>query len=179
MSRQTPTRPGLAVLVAAVLVAALLAGAAVLVARRDTGPAAPSSDPAPSRPAPSSYADVDPDAYAAELLAAARAAHVAAGLPAWQDAPCVGDLARDRARALVGAELTHAPLEDVLTACAPLTTAAENLSRGAAPAADVVAAWDRSPGHRANLEDPALTGARAGCVLDGDQLICSLVLVGP
>ncbi|UJP41004.1 CAP domain-containing protein [Cellulomonas palmilytica] len=177
MSRERGTRSqgagdrtsrGTAVLAVAVLVAALLAGAALLLARGHD-----------DRPGVSSYSGVDPDVYAAELLVAADAAHTAAGLPAWRDAPCVGDLARDRARALVGDHLTHAPLEDVLAACVPLTTAAENLSRGAAPAAEVVEAWQRSPGHRANLEDPTLTHARAGCVHDGDELVCSLVLVGP
>ncbi len=123
--------------------------------------------------------DVDLDEYAADLLTAADAARTAAGQPAWEPAPCAQASAQDRAQALVGAELEHAPLDPVLEACAPQSTAAENLSRAAAPPQDVVDAWMTSPGHRSNIEDPTLTQATTACVRDGDDVVCSLVLVGP
>jgi len=78
-----------------------------------------------------------------------------------------------------GKPLEHAPLAPVITACAPLTTAAENLSRAAAGPQAVVDAWLSSSGHRANLLDPALTQLGVGCVLDGDQMLCSQVFLGP
>ncbi|TFH70653.1 CAP domain-containing protein [Cellulomonas sp. HD19AZ1] len=169
------SRPGL-VATGLLVGAALLGGGAVAAAAfRDAAPR-PSSSP---RTASSPWPSTDLDAYAAQLLAAADAARTAAGLPAWQAAPCAQGPAGERAAALVGADLEHAPLGPVLTACAPLGTAAENLSRAAAPPADVVDAWLGSAGHRANVEDPALTQAAAACVPDADQVLCSLVLVGP
>ncbi|MBD7917204.1 hypothetical protein H9657_02795 [Cellulomonas sp. Sa3CUA2] len=123
--------------------------------------------------------EVDLESYAADLLAESNAAHVAAGLPAWETADCAQPSAAERAQALVGADLEHAALDPVLAACAPLSTAGENLSRAAAPAADVVEAWMGSAGHRANLEDPTFTQAAAACTWDGEQALCSLLLVGP
>lgn len=46
-------------------------------------------------------------------------------------------------------------------------------------AADVVAAWLASPGHRANILDPALTRMTVACVHDGDQMLCSQLFAGP
>lgn len=126
-----------------------------------------------------SPADVDLERYADDLLAASAEAHTAAGLPPWEPADCARPVAAERAQALVGAELEHAPLDPVLAACAPLTTAAENLVRAAAPAPDVVEAWMGSPGHRANLEDPTLTQAATSCVWDDDEVLCTLLLAGP
>ena len=54
----------------------------------------------------------------------------------------------------------------VLEACAPSTTAAENLARAAATPHDVVEAWLGSPGHRSNLLDPTLDQVGIGCLLD-------------
>lgn len=159
-----------------VLVGGGLAVAAALAGLR-TGDAPETA--APGTAAAWSAAGVDPADYAADLLGAAQAARTASGLPAWQPAACAGPAAEERARALVGADLVHAPLDPVLAACAPLATAAENLSRAAAAPRDVVDAWLGSAGHRANIEDPTLTQAATACVVDDGQLLCSLVLVGP
>ncbi|MBO3100647.1 CAP domain-containing protein [Cellulomonas fengjieae] len=43
---------------------------------------------------------------------------------------------------------------------------------------DVVAAWLDSPGHRANLLDPALREVGVGCLLDGDQMVCAQAFLG-
>lgn len=80
---------------------------------------------------------------------------------------------------VVDKPLEHAPLAPVITACAPLTTAAQNLSRAAAAQPAVVDAWLSSSGHRANLLHPALTQLGVGCVLDGGQMLCSQVFLGP
>jgi len=86
----------------------------------------------------------------------------------------------ERAEALVGEEeLEHAPLAPVIESCAPLTTAAENLVNSTAAPAEVVEAWLGSPGHRANIVDPALTELGIGCVPDGAKLLCSQVFLGP
>lgn len=84
------------------------------------------------------------------------------------------------ASALIGkTELTHAPLGGVIAACAPVTTAAENLSKAAATPAAVIDAWMQSPGHRSNLIDPTLTEISVGSVQDGASMLCSQVFLGP
>ncbi|WP_199424945.1 CAP domain-containing protein [Actinotalea solisilvae] len=104
-----------------------------------------------------------------------------AGSPPIAISTCAAEAALARAEALVGRpELTHAPLDDVIAGCG-VTTAAENLSRAptGTPAQDVVDAWMESPGHRANILDPDLTQVGVGCAEDGDDLVCSMVLLGP
>lgn len=135
-------------------------------------------------PAPSSGASWDPgsaEAYADALVTATDAARTGEGLAAFTDAPCAHDLAVTRARDLLGsAELEHASLVPVTQACAPDSTSAENLGRGAVPAAELVDAWMASPGHRANIVDPGLTGMTIGCVDAGDEgYLCSQLFVGP
>ena len=78
-----------------------------------------------------------------------------------------------------GRDLTHASLSPVIKACAPSTSAAENLSRAAADPQAVVDAWLGSPGHRANLLDPALTETGVACLLDADRMLCAQVFLGP
>ncbi|WP_158068917.1 CAP domain-containing protein [Cellulosimicrobium sp. CUA-896] len=126
----------------------------------------------------------DPGEYAAEVRDATNALRADHAIPPLADDACAASAARTRARALVGAdELAHAALDAVIATCAPPEgSAAENLSRAAAPPADVVDAWSRSPGHRANLLDPALTGLGVGCVADETapepQMLCSQVFLG-
>jgi len=122
---------------------------------------------------------LEPAAYAAALVEGTNAARLAGGLPALEVSACATQAADRRAADLVGvAELTHAPLDDVIQGCdAPRT--AENLSRASAPPADVVEAWLASPGHRDNLLDPDLRHVGVACVPDGPALLCSQVLLGP
>lgn len=49
----------------------------------------------------------------------------------------------------------HQTLTPILSGC-KASRAAENLARGYSTAAETVAAWMASPGHRANVLDPAL-----------------------
>ncbi|MBF0689107.1 MAG: CAP domain-containing protein [Cellulomonas sp.] len=140
----------------------------------------PSPDPAglPTSGTASSVA-LEPDLYAAALVEDTNATRVADGLPALEVSACAAQAAERRAADLVGvAELTHAPLDDVIQGCdAPRT--AENLSRASAPPADVVEAWLASPGHRDNLLDPDLRHVGVACVPDGPALLCSQVFLGP
>lgn len=122
----------------------------------------------------------DPDTYATELVELTNDVRAAEGLPALDDSACARSAAQQRAADLVGqAELTHAPLAPVISECAPMTTAAENLVNSAATPAEVVDAWLGSPGHRANILDPALTQIGIACVPDGSALLCSQVFLGP
>lgn len=122
----------------------------------------------------------DPVAYAAQVLRETNSVRTAEGLPELGGSACAQEAALRRASDLVGAaKLTHAPLTDVIARCAPATAAAENLSRAAASPSAVLDAWMGSPGHRSNLLDPGLTEIGVGCVLDGDEMLCSQVYLGP
>ncbi|WP_407344498.1 CAP domain-containing protein [Pengzhenrongella phosphoraccumulans] len=175
------------VLFAARLAAGLLAGLAVLsgcsvgptTAPSTSGTGVVGTQP-PSDAAAHTLGPRDPATFAGELFTRTNAVRADAGLPAVVASSCAQAAAAQRAEALVGAaELTHAPLTGVISDCAPSTTAAENLSRAAAEPADVMAAWMASPGHRSNLLDPDLTELGVGCVLDGGEMLCSQVYLGP
>ena len=131
------------------------------------------ADPAPSTPA----------SYASALEQEVNAARDSLGLPPLVHDECAATAALGRAEALAGApELSHAPLEDVIAACARGTRAAENLARSERPPREVVAAWLASPGHAANLKDPTLTRGAISCVQDGEaaggpRFLCSHVLL--
>lgn len=160
-------------------VALLVVAGIALVGPGSGDRAAPEPTADPSTPAPINLTGVEPEAYARDLLRAANAERTAAGLAAWGDAACATAPAAARATALVGEDLEHAPLDDVLAACAPRSTAAENLSRAAVDPVDVATAWMASPGHRANVLDPELEDASSACARDDDEMVCTLVLVGP
>jgi uncharacterized protein YkwD len=129
---------------------------------------------------PWSAEGADPEAYAAELVAQTNTVRGDDGLEALSVSQCATTAAVARATALEGDKaLEHASLTPVIQACAPATTAAENLVRAAATPHDVVDAWLDSPGHRANLLDPALEQIGIGCLLDGDEMLCSQVFLGP
>lgn len=117
-------------------------------------------------------------AYAARVRAASDDARAAQGLPRFADAACATPVALDRATALVGKPLAHAPLDAVWAACPGSSVVGENLSRAGVEPAGVVAAWMASAGHRANLLDPAFTGMVVECVHDGAQIVCSQLFVG-
>ncbi|WP_315095709.1 CAP domain-containing protein [uncultured Cellulomonas sp.] len=151
-----------------VVAGVLLAGVAVFLLVR------------PDALEPWSPDDSDPQAYAAELVAETNAAREAEDLEPLAVSECATDQAADRATALEGGkDLEHASLTPVIEACAPASSAAENLSRAGATAHDVVEAWLGSPGHRANLLDPELEQLGIGCLLDDEQMLCSQVFLGP
>ena len=176
------------ILLAPRLAAGLAVGLAVLsgcsagptTAESPSGTDSSASAQPPSGAASHTLSPRDPATYAGELFTRTNAVRADAGLPAVTASSCAQAAAAQRAAALVGAaELTHASLTGVISDCAPSSTAAENLSRAAAEPADVVAAWMASPGHRSNLLDPDPTELGVGCVLDGGEMLCSQVYLGP
>jgi uncharacterized protein YkwD len=169
-----PRRAGVATVVLVAAVTAGCGGGDGAVTPADPGTT-------PSSPAPaSSLSPTDPSAYAAEIIAETDRARAAAGLPALTGSDCAQAAALPRAEALVGRpDLEHAPMDAVLTACAPRTTAAENLSRAAATPAQIVDAWLGSYGHRENLLDPQLTDVGVACVRDDDAMLCAQIFLGP
>ncbi|WP_127573409.1 CAP domain-containing protein [Georgenia faecalis] len=133
----------------------------------------------PGTPAPG-WVPGDVAAYADALVSATNAARDAEGLEGLLGSACAREAAQQRAEALVGdEELVHAPLAPVIADCAPMTTAAENLVNSAATPEEVVDAWLGSPGHRANIVDPALTEIGIACVDDDGLMLCSQVFLGP
>lgn len=149
------------------------------VAARTTPPTvSPTPTALSAAPTPSGTPTLSPAVYAAQLVTETNAARDAEGLAELGTSACAMQAAAERAQALVGhVELTHAPLDGVARACGVARTA-ENLSRAAAPAADVVAAWLDSPGHRNNLLDPQLREVGITCVDDAGRLLCSQVFLG-
>ncbi|MFD4991862.1 CAP domain-containing protein [Cellulosimicrobium cellulans] len=138
---------------------------------------------APSADDPSATLPWEPTEYAARLLAETQEERDEAGVPRLEESGCATEEALSRATALVGVPLEHAPLDEVVAACAPPRgTAAENLSRSSAEPAAVVDAWMGSHGHRANLLDPTLTSVGVACVGDATDgaggLVCAQVFLG-
>lgn len=144
-----------------------------------TSTASPGTE-APNTEAPGTEAPAAAREYAAELLRLTNDVRAEHDLPALEPSACAVEQASARAQDLVGAdELTHAPLDGVLEACSPASLAAENLASGGASAQRVVEAWMESPGHRANVLEPEVTTAGAGCVEDdGQGLVCSMIYLG-
>ncbi|WP_369369912.1 CAP domain-containing protein [Promicromonospora sp. Populi] len=120
--------------------------------------------------------------YAAALEDAVNGHRTANGLPALVHDTCAYDVALDRAEALIGQELAHAPLEPIFEAC-PTTTVAENLAKGAWTPAEAAQGWMESEGHRANILNGSLTRGAVACVPDGGSpaapvMICAHVFLG-
>jgi len=158
---------------AALLIMSVFAGALLVACAGD-------ETPGPTPRTGGAAAEPAPEVYAAELVDLTNAARAAEGLDPLAESECARTAGLERAAALVGRDdLTHAPLAPVIKDCAPLTMAAENLVNSSAEPADVVDAWLGSPGHRANIVDPALTQIGIGCIPDGEKLLCSQVFLGP
>ena len=127
----------------------------------------------------------DPSAaeqYAVDLEDAVNGHRTANGLPALAHDACAYDVALERAGALVGKELAHAPLEPIFEAC-PTDAVAENLAKGAWAPSEAAQGWMDSEGHRANILDGHLTRGAVACVPDGGDaaapvMICAHVFLG-
>ncbi|MFC8799069.1 CAP domain-containing protein [Promicromonospora sp. NPDC057138] len=119
--------------------------------------------------------------YAAALEDAVNGHRIANGLPALVHDACAYDVALERAQALIGQELAHAPLEPIFEAC-PTTAVAENLAKGAWSPAEAAQGWMDSEGHRANILNGDLTRGAVACVPDGGDpaapvMICAHVFL--
>ncbi|WP_454778489.1 CAP domain-containing protein [Georgenia muralis] len=128
-----------------------------------------------SSPGPPTSATADPAAYAEDLFTRTNDERAGLDLEPLEPSECAEQAATQRAEALVGGdELVHAPMQSLLEECG-VDRAAENLVRSDATAAEVVAAWMDSPGHRNNIVDPGMSGLGIGCVPDGAELLCSQI----
>lgn len=120
--------------------------------------------------------------YAAALEEAVNAHRTANGLPALAHDACAYDVALERAGALVGQELAHAPLGPIFESC-PTSAVAENLAKGAWAPPEAAQGWMDSEGHRANILNGDLTRGAVACVPDGGDpaapvMICAHVFLG-
>lgn len=120
--------------------------------------------------------------YAAALEDAVDGHRTAHGLSALTHDTCAYDVALERARALIGQELAHAPLEPIFDAC-PTMAVAENLAKGGWSPAEAAQGWMDSEGHRANILNGDLTRGAVACVPDGGDpaapvMICAHVFLG-
>jgi uncharacterized protein YkwD len=130
--------------------------------------------------------DAEPDLtdavqYAAALEDAVNGHRTANGLPALTHDTCAYDVALERAQALIGQELAHAPLDPIFEAC-PTTAVAENLAKGGWSPAEAAQGWMDSEGHRANILNGDLTRGAIACVPDGGDpaapvMICAHVFL--
>lgn len=120
--------------------------------------------------------------YAAALEDAVNGHRTANGLPALTHDTCAYDVALERAQALIGQELAHAPLEPIFETC-PTMAVAENLAKGGWSPAEAAQGWMDSEGHRANILNGDLTRGAVACVPDGGDpaapvMICAHVFLG-
>ncbi|WP_285105454.1 CAP domain-containing protein [Promicromonospora sp. MEB111] len=119
--------------------------------------------------------------YAAALEDAVNGHRTANGLAALVHDDCAYDVALERAQALVGQELAHAPLGPIFDRC-PTTAVAENLAKGGWTPAEAAQGWMDSEGHRANILNGDLTRGAIACVPDGGDpaapvMICAHVFL--
>jgi len=120
--------------------------------------------------------------YASALEDAVNGHRTANGLPALTHDTCAYDVALERAQALIGQELAHAPLEPIFETC-PTMAVAENLAKGGWSPAEAAQGWMDSEGHRANILNGDLKRGAIACVPDGGDpaapvMICAHVFLG-
>ena len=120
--------------------------------------------------------------YATALEDAVNGHRTANGLPALVHDTCAYDVALERAQALIGQELAHAPLGPIFETC-PTSAVAENLAKGGWTPAEAAQGWMDSEGHRANILNGGLTRGAVACVPDGGDpaapvMICAHVFLG-
>nr|BFF20250.1 hypothetical protein GCM10025730_37710 [Promicromonospora thailandica] len=119
--------------------------------------------------------------YAAALEDAVNGHRTANGLPTLVHDTCAYDVALERAQALIGQELAHAPLDPIFQRC-PTVAVAENLAKGGWSPAEAAQGWMDSEGHRANILNGDLTRGAIACVPDGGApsapvMICAHVFL--
>ncbi len=106
--------------------------------------------------------------YEAEILALTNGERTRAGLSPLQRSSCAAERAGTWSQNLAATgTLSHQALAPVLSACGA-QRAAENVAFGNISAAQMVANWMNSSGHRANILNPALTHLGVGAVQRSD-----------
>ncbi|GAA1860050.1 CAP domain-containing protein [Myceligenerans crystallogenes] len=123
----------------------------------------------------------DPVQYAGALEAEVNLRREQHGLPALTHDECAYEVALERAEALRGQELAHAPLEPIFDRC-PTSTVGENLARGGWTPAEAAGGWMNSEGHRANILNASFTRGAVACISEetgyGPQMTCAHVFLG-
>jgi uncharacterized protein YkwD len=111
-----------------------------------------------------------------QILQLTNEHRVARGLNALVDSPALRDLSRAHSRHMIEhAFFDHvnpeadAPWDRATKAGVEWGAFGENIGAGQATPQAVFAAWLASPGHRANLEDPAWTQTGAGYAFDASS----------
>lgn len=123
----------------------------------------------------------DPAQYARVLEAEVNERREAHGVTALRHDECAYAEALERAEALRGMELAHAPLESVFDRC-PTSTVGENLARGGWSPSEAADGWMNSEGHRANILNAGFTRGAIACISEGTsygpQMTCAHVFLG-
>ncbi|RPF19863.1 CAP domain-containing protein [Myceligenerans xiligouense] len=123
----------------------------------------------------------DSERYARALEAEVNERREANGLAALVHDDCAYAEALERAEALRGMELAHAPLEPIFDRC-PTSTVGENLARGGWSPAEAADGWMNSEGHRANILNAGFTRGAIACISEdtsyGAQMTCAHVFLG-
>ncbi|MBE1875235.1 CAP domain-containing protein [Myceligenerans pegani] len=129
---------------------------------------------------------VEPGLSASERYARALEAEVnqrreGHGVTALAHDDCAYAEALERAEALRGQDLAHAPLEPIFDRC-PTSTVGENLARGGWSPAEAADGWMNSEGHRANILNAGFTRGAIACISEdtsyGPQMTCAHVFLG-
>jgi uncharacterized protein YkwD len=118
----------------------------------------------PIAPLPTTTKPAAPTSYADQVLALTNAERTGRGLRPLAFSACADGFADSWAAALAKAgTLSHQPLSPVLSACAARRVG-ENVGYGNVTPAQLVRMWMDSPGHRANILEPAFTHLGVGAV---------------
>ncbi|GAB3163934.1 hypothetical protein GCM10027059_19110 [Myceligenerans halotolerans] len=119
--------------------------------------------------------------YARALEAEVNERREAHGVTALAHDDCAYAEALERAEALRGMDLAHAPLEPIFDRC-PTSTVGENLARGGWSPAEAADGWMNSEGHRANILNAGFTRGAIACISEntsyGSQMTCAHVFLG-
>ncbi len=120
-----------------------------------------------------------PEDYAQQLHQGANAERVSAGLEPLEWSECILPVAQERSEKVnETGELTHEPLA---ATCNDGATTGENLSRAEDSPERIVEMWMASPGHEANILNPAFTTVAVACAReteDAGPMSCSWVAEG-
>ncbi|MBL0887542.1 CAP domain-containing protein [Myceligenerans indicum] len=123
----------------------------------------------------------DPVQYARVLEAEVNQRREAHGVTALAHDDCAYDIALERAEALRGKALEHAPLDPIFDRC-PTSTVGENLARGGWSPSEAADGWMNSEGHRANILNAGFTRGAIACISEessyGPEMTCAHVFLG-
>jgi uncharacterized protein YkwD len=118
------------------------------------------------------------EALSEQIVVLTNDTRTANGLPALTVSACATQQATARTAVLVTEDrFEHDPLGPIIAQC-DSGTVGENLSRGYADAQATVDGWMASPGHRANILNPAYTRIGVGCTNGPQGELCGQVFLG-